>query len=101
MAFLRSISLGVLTALFLAGCTYAPDDPRSQGRGQPRANAVAPAPTPANAPTAADRRPPPIPEKDRVLYDYRAAAGAMRTANYDEAKTRLDDAIARIGGIIT
>jgi tetratricopeptide (TPR) repeat protein len=90
---------------FLAGCAYAPDDPRSHRR-EARINAVAPATAPAkpsaaaNAPTAADRRPP-IPEKDRVLYDYRAAATALRTANYDDAKMRLDDAIARIGGIIT
>jgi hypothetical protein len=41
-----------------------------------------------------------VPEKDRVLYDYRAAATAIRVGQYDVAKTRLDSAIARIGGII-
>ena len=30
-----------------------------------------------------------------------AAATALRAGNFDEAKTRLDDAILRIGGIIT
>jgi hypothetical protein len=95
---------GLITTLLVVGCAYAPDDPRAHGRGQRRANAVAPAASPpsaaTNAPTAADRRPP-VPEKDRVLYDYRAAASAMRMGEYDNAKTRLDDAIARIGGIIT
>lgn len=83
---------------FLAGCTYAPDDPRGQGQGRKaaRANTLGP----GGAPTDADRRAA-IPEKDRVLYDYRAAATAMRAANYDEAKAKLDDAILRIGGIIT
>jgi hypothetical protein len=102
MVFSRSTLPFAIAALFVAGCTYAPDDPRSQRRKPPRASAgvADPAPGSAATSTAADRRPP-VPEKDRVLYDYRAAAAAMRTANYDEAKVRLDDAIARIGGIIT
>ena len=85
----------------LAGCAYAPGDPR----GEPRRGSAAVARNRAapTAPTAADRRnaPPPIPEKDRVLFDYRAGATALRLGSYDEAKTRFDDAIARIGGIIT
>jgi hypothetical protein len=36
-----------------------------------------------------------------VLFDYRAAATALRFGRDDEAKAKLDDAIARIGGIIT
>jgi hypothetical protein len=40
------------------------------------------------------------PPKDRVLWDYRIAAAAMRTGRYDEARAKLDDAITRIGGII-
>jgi hypothetical protein len=40
------------------------------------------------------------PEKDRVLWDYRIAASALRVGNSAEAKAKLDDAITRIGGII-
>lgn len=76
----------LLSAAFLAGCVSVPEEPPARREG---------------AATAADRRVPAIPEKDRVLYDYRNAATALRGGNYDEAKGRLDDAIARIGGIIT
>jgi hypothetical protein len=51
--------------------------------------------------TTADRRVPAVPERDRVLHDYRSAAMALRRGEYDDAKHWLDDAIARIGGIIT
>lgn len=51
--------------------------------------------------TAADRRVAVSAERDRVLHDYRVAASALRAGDVDEAKARLDDAIARIGGIIT
>lgn len=71
--------LAVLAAGLLAGC-------------------VAP---PAVSVTAADRRAAVVPERDRVLHDYRQAAFALRAGDYDAAKARLDDAIARIGGIIT
>lgn len=53
------------------------------------------------APSVADRQVAPPPERDRVLIDYRTAATALRTRDYDTAKARLDDAIVRIGGIIT
>ena len=71
--------LAVVVAGLLAGC-------------------VAP---PAERMTDADRRAAAVPERDRVLHDYRLAATALRAGDYDEAKARLDDAIARIGGIIT
>ncbi len=48
-----------------------------------------------------DHRAPAVPEKDRVLYDYHAAATALRQGRDDEAKEKLDDAIMRIGGIVT
>lgn len=57
--------------------------------------------TPVTALSEADRREPAVPERDRVLHDYRQAASALRAGDYAEAKARLDDAIARIGGIIT
>lgn len=74
-----------------AGCETVPDHPKADARR----------PAAASNATAADRRPPAIPEKDRVLYDYRLAATALRTGDFTEAKAKLDDAIARIGGIIT
>ncbi|HVS51797.1 MAG TPA: hypothetical protein VHD62_05525 [Opitutaceae bacterium] len=79
--------------LFLAGCVEFPDAPASAPRAPAYANQNA-------APTAADRASAPPAERDRVLVDYRAAATALRRGEADEAKARLDDAIARIGGII-
>lgn len=75
--------------VLLAGCVSTP--PRNASRAAARADAQ---------PTAADRRVP-VPERDRVLYDYRVAATALRRGDWDFARERLDDAIARIGGIIT
>jgi hypothetical protein len=40
------------------------------------------------------------PAKDRVLWDDRIAATALRLGNFDEAKARLDAAIVQGGGII-
>lgn len=77
--------LGALA--LLTGCV-------TEMSGPPRAG------VPARA-SAADRRVPPIAERDRVLFDYRAAATALRGGDFDLAKAKLDDAIARIGGIIT
>ncbi|MSU50111.1 MAG: hypothetical protein EXS37_13675 [Opitutus sp.] len=88
----RRWQFGCIVALvLLAGCETIPDEPRAGAR---RPGASGPA-------TAADQRAPAIPEKDRVLHDYRLAAIALRAGNYSEAKAKLDDAIARIGGIIT
>jgi tetratricopeptide (TPR) repeat protein len=52
------------------------------------------------AASEADRRPV-IPERERVLYEYRAGATALRLGEFDAAKRHFDDAILRIGGIIT
>jgi hypothetical protein len=82
-----------LAVLALSACVYSP--------GGGRNDAIAAARATADGPTAADRRMPAIAERDRVLYDYRFAASALRAGDYDEARLRLDDAIARIGGIIT
>lgn len=40
------------------------------------------------------------PSQDRVMWNYRIAAAALRAGNFEEAKARLDDAILSIGGII-
>ena len=89
------LSLTALTVLW-AGCASGPPPDLRNGAG------TAPGGVRSNAAqTAADRRVPGVPERERVLYDYRQAASALRAGDYDEAKARLDDAIARIGGIIT
>ena len=90
--------VGVITVVattIATGCAYAPGDPR----GRPN-DAIAAARA-TGAQTPGDRRVPTVPERDRVLFDYRYAAAALRAGDYDEAKLRLDDAIARIGGLIT
>src|SRR5690242_11393128 len=86
-----------LLVALVSGCVYAPDDPR----GMRYDDAMAAARGTGDGATAADRRVPAVPERDRVLYDYRFAASALRAGDYETAKVRLDDAIARIGGIIT
>ena len=73
-------------AAVLGGCVSTPDSP-AVGR---RAGA-----------TEREQREAVVPDKDRVLHDYRLGASALRAGRYDEAKARLDDAILRIGGIIT
>ena len=74
--------------LTLSACVEAPEArPPVRHTGDPVAD--------GNAELAA------APPKDRVLWDYRIAAAALRSGQYDEAKARLDDAITRIGGIIT
>jgi len=40
------------------------------------------------------------PPKDRVLWDDRIAATALRVGNFDEARAKLDDAILQAGGIL-
>ena len=43
---------------------------------------------------------PKIPEKDKVLWQYRNALGAMRHGDYAVAKSNLDEAIARISNML-
>ena len=43
---------------------------------------------------------PVAPRRDAVLWSYRNAALAMRAGRFDQAKTKLDDAIAHLGGIL-
>jgi hypothetical protein len=81
-----SSALALVLAAVLGGCASVPDAPPSGRR----------AGNPDREPREAV-----VPDKDRVLHDYRQAASALRAGRDDEAKARLDDAIARIGGIIT
>jgi hypothetical protein len=91
LAFLVSATAFAVT---LSGCAYGPPPDLRTGAGTGGAGVRSDA-------TSADRRVPPVAERDRVLFDYRSAASALRAGDYDEAKAKLDDAIARIGGIIT
>lgn len=70
----------------LAGCETPPTRPRVVYTGDPIVD--------GNAELAA------APPVDRVMWDYRIAATALRTGNRAEAKLKLDDAIGRIGGIL-
>jgi hypothetical protein len=87
--FARLLRRGFLPAalLMLAGCEAVPERPPVHYTGDPIVDGHAEL-------TAA-------PVKDRVLWDYRIAGAALRAGKFDEAKARLDDAITRIGGIIT
>jgi hypothetical protein len=79
------IFLAVATLLAFAGCVEMPDGP-----------------TRVAAPAAGgDPRFAHVEERDRVLYDYRYAVSALRAGNFDETKKLLDDAILRIGGVIS
>ena len=48
-----------------------------------------------DAPNAIQNGPP----RDRVLWQYRLAAAALRHGQFSEARTALDEALARLGGI--
>ncbi len=41
------------------------------------------------------------PDKDRVLLEYRLGVTALRLGNFEVAKAKFDDAIARIGGLLS
>ena len=78
-------------ALAVAGCVEMADMPAPRPPVRPTGNPV----VDGNAERAA------APEKDRVLWDYRIAASALRAGDFTEAKAKLDDAITRIGGTIS
>ena len=85
--------VGAALVVALAGCASAPGStPVTRTNGAVKT---------ADGRTAADRRVAAVAERDRVLVDYRLGVAALREGDYDEAKARFDDAIARIGGIIT
>ena len=86
LAMLATMPAALLT---LAGCVELPDEP-------PRATAMMSAPAPAGDPRLAN-----VADRDRVLAEYRLAAASLRTGNFEDAKQRLDDALLRIGGVIS
>src|SRR5688572_20088786 len=75
----------ISAALVLGGCVNEPARSRVIRTGDPVID--------GNAELAAAR------PQDRVLWDYRIAAAALRTGNFTEARAKLDEAISRIGGI--
>jgi len=81
-------------ALLLGGCATATGPDSRRGAGSSATDS-------ARGGTAADRRGQSMADRDRVLFDYRMAATAMRAGDDQLAKEKLDDAILRIGGIIT
>jgi hypothetical protein len=86
-AFPASAGLSALGAILLfAGCATGPTRPTIVRTGDPIID--------DNAELAA------APAQDRVLWDYRIAATALRLGNFAEARAKLDDAIVRMGGIL-
>jgi tetratricopeptide (TPR) repeat protein len=83
----RAGSLAIAVGVFLfVGCATEPSRPRIIRTGDPVID--------GNAELATAR------PQDRVLWDYRIAAAALRTGNFAEARAKLDDAISRMGGIL-
>jgi hypothetical protein len=84
MRFIRHAAL-VAALLSLAGCATTPQAPPLQLTGNVMVdgpNAVASGPA-----------------RDRVLWQYRTAAAAMRQGQFDVAKRHLDEAITTVQGI--
>lgn len=84
--FYSRLLLPVVVLLTLAGCETAPRRPRIVYTGDPIVDgkaelAVAPA-------------------KDRLLWQYRIAASAMRLGRFDEARTQLDAALPLVNGVV-
>ncbi|MDO8541937.1 MAG: hypothetical protein Q7S40_15985 [Opitutaceae bacterium] len=84
----RHFALIMTCTLVLTGCvTESPRRNAANGAGRRQ--------------TEADRGAIAGAERERVLFDYRLGVAALRRGDDAEAKARFDDAIARIGGIIT
>jgi hypothetical protein len=73
-------SLLLLPVIIFAGCETAPSHPPVPITGDPVVD--------GNAQLAV------APVKDRALWEYRIAASAIRRTQFDEAKAKLDDALA-------
>ncbi len=77
----------LVSLLLLAGCVTAPQMPPIVFTGDPVVD--------GNAQLAA------APAKDRVLWEYRVAAAALRRGQDAEARAKLDDARATVAGLVS
>ncbi len=73
-------TLLILPVIFFAGCETVPRSPPVRTTGNPVVD--------GNAHLAV------APVKDRALWEYRIAASALRRNQFEEAKVKLDDALA-------
>jgi len=79
-AFFSLCPILLLPVIIFAGCESAPTHPPVPITGDPVVD--------GNAQLAV------APAKDRALWEYRIAASALRRAQFDEAKAKLEDALA-------
>src|ERR1044071_9589154 len=79
------IFVSCLAGALLAGCATVPSETSWQRSGDPIADGMAAA---GHGPT-----------RDRVLWQYRTAAAALRRGRFVDAKQLLDDGLATLGGI--
>lgn len=89
-SFVALLTLSTAALLTFAGCATMPDRPQRPPvarTGDPIID--------GNAEIAA------APEKDRVRLEYRLGVTALRLGHFEVAKAKFDDAIARIGGLIS
>jgi hypothetical protein len=84
------LAMSTAVLLTLAGCETIPDRPVRA----PVARTGDPIIDGNNELAAA-------PDKDRVLLEYRLGVTALRLGNYEMAKAKFDDAIRRIGGLLS
>ena len=82
---MKTLAPSCLVAVLLAGCAATQTGESWQRTGDPLADGRA----------AIEHGP----RRDRVLWEYRAAATAMRRGQFGDAKQLLDDALLTLGGI--
>ena len=83
--FMKTLASSCLAGVVLAGCATTRPASSWQRTGDPIADGKA----------AIEHGP----KRDRVLWEYRTAAAAMRRGQFAEAKQFLDDALVTFGGI--
>src|SRR5437773_961595 len=82
---MKTLAPSCLVAVLLAGCAATQTGESWQRTGDPLADGRA----------AIEHGP----KRDRVLWEYRTAATAMRRGQFSDAKQLLDDALLTLGGI--
>ena len=84
------LAMSAVALLTLAGCETMPDRPQRPPVARTGDPLIDGNNDLANAP-----------DKDRVLLEYRLGLMALRAGNFDLAKAKFDDAIMRIGGLLS